>query len=54
VEYRIVVAESAAKLSNEVNPLIFQGWQLQGGVSIAVDANARLQFAQALTRVVQR
>ena len=39
MEYKIIeVKESADKLQKEVNKQIAKGWELVGGVAVAVDA----------------
>lgn len=51
LEYTIVKASSAKKLSEEVNVKIEEGWMLQGGVCMA---NAtEIAYLQAMTLKVE-
>lgn len=49
--YQILSADSAAILEDRVTEALRDGWQLQGGVSIA-SHDGELVFAQAMIKVV--
>ena len=53
MEYKIVESPDADKLTKQVNDLLAQGWELQGGVSANVSLGSGHRayfFAQALVR----
>ena len=53
IEYMIVSATSPAALIKKVNDKVQQGWQLQGGIAVAVIMNQDVgiyDFYQAMTR----
>lgn len=55
--YTVAYSASIGALAHEVNGLLLDGWQLQGGVSVSTRAEAgadRHLFAQALTKAVPR
>ena len=51
-EYRVVHSYKPAKLEEDVNWYLANGWVLVGGVSVAVNSNTgETVFAQAMMKV---
>jgi len=48
--YHIVEAQSAAQLQEKVQELIDQGWQPQGGISVATYAAGTWWYYQAMVK----
>ena len=51
IEYTVVSANYGELFLKRVNDFLEEGWQLQGGVSVAVGNN--VGFFQALTREIE-
>lgn len=47
IEYKVVVAKDISELQSQVNLLLSNGWNLQGGVSLYKDKINKL-WSQAL------
>lgn len=50
MHYMIAEASSAAELESKVNVLLQQGWELQGGLSVATYGAGQWWYYQALVR----
>lgn len=54
MQYTVVRHHSQQQFEIEVNQKLQEGWQLQGGVSIATNAHtSNLYFAQAFVKEAQ-
>lgn len=50
MKYRVVTGWKETEFARDVSTLLQQGWQLQGGVSVAVNG-LNQTFAQALIKI---
>ena len=51
MEYKVLVCPSAQTLETTVNMHINLGWELIGGVGVAMNSNGRTKYTQAVTKV---
>ncbi len=49
-KYQLVQRRSQHELSERVNAMLAEGWKLQGGISVANEANGNYIYVQAMTK----
>lgn len=49
-QYKVIMNYTASDLAQKVNAALANGWELQGGVSMAITPGGSFYFAQALIK----